>query len=101
MVKAFSATDKRSISEAEPKQEAARERPDQAHLPRRVVALAGISIVLLLAPFLAGQNADRLANRFGDELSGRKDWPVKTTEGIATSLVDESGPAEASNADHG
>jgi hypothetical protein len=100
-VKAFSATDERSISGAVPKRETWRERPDRVLLPRRVVVVASLAIVLLLAPFLARQVADWLADRFGDELGGRKDWPVKTTEGIATSLVDESGPAEASNADHG
>jgi hypothetical protein len=100
-MKAFSATDERSISGAVPKQEAARERPDQARLPRRVVVVAGIAIVLLLAPFIADQVADRPADRFGNELGGHKDRPVMVTGGIATPLVDEGSAEESSNADHG
>jgi lysophospholipase L1-like esterase len=53
------------------------------------------------ADFIAGQVADWLADRFGDELGGRKDWPVKATEEIATSLGDKTHAAEASSADHG
>jgi hypothetical protein len=70
-------------------------------LPRRVVVLAGVFIVSPLAPLPAGQVADWLADHFGNELGGRKDWHVKATEGIATSLGDKTDSAETSSADHG